>query len=116
MDKNKIFDRIKEIRTQHKGGECLKMLQELALEVGACTWGPEQSGTVAQGEKHLLEQINQAVQTQCVVDMCESATKGYETAKKSGKTMAIIATISAISAFISALVALVAVIVGITTN
>ncbi len=100
MDINKIPDRIRELRSQYKGPDYINKLKELAFEVGASKYIEGSPNSTDKKEMEILGQIFQAAQVQCAVDMCE-------TAKRSGKTMAVIATISAIAAVISAAAAFV---------
>ena len=103
MDRNKIFDRIRGLKRQYKDHEYINKLKELAFEVGAGKYIEGSPNLTDKSEMEILSQIFQAVQAQCAVDM-------WETAKRSGKIMGVIAIISAGIALVSALAAWAAVI------
>lgn len=115
-------ERLVEIKKIKDSGEKNIAIIELIREVGAagCAAMPE---TFRERDALNIASIHQALQTATMVNMCKSAAKGYEvavnaseSAKKSGKAMAVIAIIALILALISALAAWAAVIVGIITN
>jgi hypothetical protein len=92
-------------------------LQKLAGEVGASRWvlyvgggGGHITGVADTSE--LIRNIHQALQTASMVNMCRTATQGYETATKASNRaskqfwiFAGIAVFSALAAFVSAVAA-----------
>ena len=88
-----------------------KELKELAREVGASTcvfWIHPVSGsrTGAADTSELIRNIHQALQTASMVNMCRTATEGYEIATEASKSAAKASKRASIQFWIAALVAL----------
>jgi hypothetical protein len=88
-------------------GERNKAYIELATELGASGLGRD----MQPGEKEAAYKagINQALQTLAMIDMCETAARGYEMATKASKSaskqfriMAAIAFLSMLAAWLAA--------------
>lgn len=92
-------------------------LQELARKVGASTMGVYLTGSTGSSIRdadtsELIRNIHQALQTASMVNMCRTATQGYETATKASNRaskqfwiFAGIAVFSALAAIVSAVAA-----------
>ena len=88
-------------------------LKELASEVGASTcvfWVHPVGGsrTGAADTSELIRNIHQALQTVSMVNMCKTATEGYNTATKASKAARIQFGIAVVISFICAVAAWVA--------
>ncbi len=102
-------EQLVEIKKIKDKGEKSKAIIELMGEVGAAGCG----GDLLYTEREALNiaSIHQALQTAAMANMCKVASQGHETAveacdtaKKSGKTMAIIAIIAAFAAWAGVIV------------
>lgn len=118
--------RLNDLTIQLKGGQkeertIRPQLIELAREVGASTqvlyvrFIDSTATSTEADSSELIKNIHQALQTASMVNMCSSATKGYEIATKASKDarkqfciVAVIAIISATAAVVSAIAAWVA--------
>jgi len=91
-----------------------KELQELAREVGASTcvlWIHPTKCLITTTEAdtpELIRNIHQALQTASMINMCKTATQGYEMATKARKSASIQFSIFAAIAFLSGVAAWVA--------
>ena len=119
-------DKLRHLKSQCSNAKQEKKLQEkfreLAGEVGAstgsffitnCNICEIKDATTSE----LMQNIHQALQTASMVNMCRTASQGYEMATKASKSAsrtfwiaAAIASVSALAACASAVVALVAVV------
>jgi len=90
-------------------------LEKLAREVGASTcvlWVHPTSSSIRSSDadtSELIRNIHQALQTASMVNMCKTATEGYEMATKVSRNACINFWIAAAIAFLSAVAAWVAV-------
>jgi len=93
-------------------GRIHKELKDLAREVGASTrvlWVHPTSSTIKTSDAEtpeLIRNIHQALQTASMVNMCRTATEGYEIATEASKSAARASTRASIQFWFAALVAL----------
>ncbi len=74
----------------------IKKLQGLAKKVGVSIFNPWKAGLGEAGESELIDNINQALRTETMIDMCKLANRNF-----------IIALVAAGAAILSALGALI---------
>ena len=86
----------------------MEQLRNFATTVGASTQSVLGGGSIEATESQLVFNIHQAIQTASMVNMCETATEGYEMATKTSNKACINFWIAAGIAFLSAVAAWVA--------
>jgi hypothetical protein len=87
-------------------GERNKAYIELESELGASGCGRDMPPGDRDAEH--IRSINQAIQTRVMIDICKTATEGYEMATKANRNACINFWIAAAIAFLSALAAWIA--------
>lgn len=99
----KYRQRLIKIRNLDSSGERNKAYIELSAELGAS--GPGRDTSPGESQAVYIQSINHAIQTATMIEMCRTATDGYEMATKATSRASKQSWISAAIAFISAVAA-----------
>ncbi|MHC4394427.1 MAG: hypothetical protein ACYS1A_02115 [Planctomycetota bacterium] len=93
-----------DLKGKSKREQRITELLSLAMEVGAST-GRQRADDGGVDPVGLVNNIHIALQTAAVIDMCKTATEGYEMATKANRNACINFWIAAAIAFLSAVAA-----------